>query len=312
MIVSLMDHLSQIIESNHLDQKMTKGMMEAIPIDISENRSVTFYHVYQNHLWLSSHPEDSIEARWGLEKCEMIHAQTRTTNDSIAFIDRAYRKKDPKYADFSIRQQQQILRRLNEEWTRSECREPPPRPEKIARLSPPPKDSIEPLRGSRKCEVIRGETRATNDSIAFIEKTYRKKDPAYADFSIRQQQHLLQRLSEEWTRSGCGEPPQRPEKMARLSPPPKDSIEPLRGSRKCEVIRGETRATNDSIAFIEKTYRKSDPGYADFSIRQQQQILQRLGEEWTQSQCAEPLRPVKKRESKAKKWKKQGGTIWNP
>ncbi len=188
IIVSLMDHLSQIIESNHLDRKMTKGMMEAIPIDILENRSVTFYHVYQNHLWLSSHPEDSIEARWGLEKCEMIHTQTRVTNDSIAFIDRAYRKRDPKYADFSIRQQQQILRRLSEEWTRSECREPPPRPEKMARVSTPLKDSIEPRRGSGKCEGIRGETRATNDSIAFIEKTYRKKDPAYADFSIRQQQ----------------------------------------------------------------------------------------------------------------------------
>ena len=54
--------------------------------------------------------------------------------------------------------------------------------------------------------MIRGETRATNDSIAFIEKTYRKSDPAYADFSIRQQQQTLQRLSEEWTRSGCAEP----------------------------------------------------------------------------------------------------------
>jgi hypothetical protein len=136
----------------------------------------------------------------------MIHTQTRVTNDSIAFIDRAYRKKDPKYADFSIRQQQQILRRLSEEWTRSECREPPPRPEKMARLSTPLKDSIEPRRGPGACEAIRGETRATNDSIAFIEKTYRKSDPAYADFSIRQQRQILQRLSEEWTRSGCAEP----------------------------------------------------------------------------------------------------------
>jgi hypothetical protein len=273
---------------------VTKGMMEALPIDILENRSVTFYHVYQNYLWLSSHPEDSIEARWGLEKCEMIYAQTRATNDSIAFIDRAYRKKDPKYADFSIRQQQQILRRLSEEWTRSECREPPPRPEKIAKRSPPSKDSIEPRRGPEKCEEIRGETRATNDSIAFIEKTYRKKDPAYADFSIRQQQQLLQRLSEAWTRSGCGEPPQRPEKIAKGPPQARDLVEPRRGSKKCEGIRTETAVTNDSIAFIEKTYRKSDPAYADFSIRQQRQILQRLGEEWTRSGCAEPLTQVKK------------------
>jgi hypothetical protein len=294
IIVSLMDHLSEIIDSNHLDQKMTKEVMEAIPIDILENRSVTFYHVYQNHLWLSSHPEDSIEARWGLEKCEMIHAQTRATNDSIAFIDRAYRKREPKYADFSIRQQQQILRKLSEEWTRSECRDLPLRPEKLARFSPPPKDSIELPRGSVKCEAIRGETRATNDSIAFIEKTYRKKDPAYADFSIRQQQQILRRLSEEWTRSGCGDPPQRREQKAKVSPTPTDSIEPRRGSVECEVIRGKTRATNDSIAFIEKTYRKKDPAYADYSIRQQQETLQRLSEEWAKSECAAPPAPHKR------------------
>jgi hypothetical protein len=182
-------------------------MMEAIPIDISENRSITLYHAYQNHLWFSPHPEDSIEARWGLKKCDMIYAQTRTTKESIAFIERAYRKRDPKYADFSIRQQQQILQKLSGEWTRSECTEPPPTPKKRVWLSPPPKASIEPRRGLNKCEAIRRETRATNDSISFIEKTYRKSDPAYADFSIRQQQEFLRRLSEEWTRSECREQP---------------------------------------------------------------------------------------------------------
>ena len=214
MIVSLMDHLSWIIESNHLDQEMVKGIMEATPIDISENRSVTLYHVYQNHLWFSPHPEDSIEARWGLEKCEMIHAQTRTTNDSIAFIEKTYRKKDPRYADFSIRQQQHLLERLSEEWTKSECREPLPTTEKKARLSPRPKDSIDTRRGSKKCEMIQAKILATNNSIDFIEKTYREKDPEYADFSILQQQQDLRRLSEEWTVSECGEPPPTPEKKA--------------------------------------------------------------------------------------------------
>jgi hypothetical protein len=203
MIILLMDHLSQIIELNHLDQEMAKRMMEAVPIDISVNRSVTLYHVYQNHLWFSPHPEDSIEARWGLKKCEMIRAQTHTTHDSIAFIEKAYRKRDPEYADFSIRQQQQILGRLGEEWVRSECREPPPAPEKKAWLSPHPKDSIEARRGLKKCERIRAETRATYDSIAFIEKVYREKDSEYADFSIRQQQQDLRRLSEEWSRFEC-------------------------------------------------------------------------------------------------------------
>jgi hypothetical protein len=239
MITLLMDHLSQIIELNHLDPEMVKGMMEAIPIDISENRSVTLYHVYQNHLWLSSHPVDSIEARWGLKKCEMIRAEIRATNNSIAFIDRVYRKKDPQYADFSIQTQEQLLQRLSKEWTRSECGEALPTPERTTWLSPRsedslkarrelkktpekevwpsshPKDSIEARERSKKCEKIRTEIRATNDSIAFIEKTYREREPDYADFSIRQQQHDLQRLSEEWTVSECREPPPTPEKKVR-------------------------------------------------------------------------------------------------
>jgi hypothetical protein len=206
-IISLMDHLSQIIELNHLDPGMLKKMMEAIPIGISENRSVTLYDVYQNHLWFSPHPEDSIEARWGLKKCEMIDARTRTAKTSIAFIERTYRKRDPNYANFSIMHQQELLRRLGAEWTRSECREPLMIPEKKARPSPRPEVTVEARPALKKCEVIRAEIRATNDSIAFIEKTYRSKDPEYADFSILQQQELLRRLGEEWNRSKCKESP---------------------------------------------------------------------------------------------------------
>jgi hypothetical protein len=85
---------------------------------------------------------------------------------------------------------------------------------KKAWLSPHPVDSIKAGRGLRKCEMIRAEIRATSDSIAFIEKTYRKKDAEYADFSIQQQRQDLRRLSEEWARSKCGEPPSTPEKKA--------------------------------------------------------------------------------------------------
>ena len=295
MIISLMDHLSQIIESNHLDRQRVKRVMEAIPIAIAENRSVTLYHVYQNHLWLSSHPEDSIEARWGLKKCEMIFAQTRTTRNSIAFIERTYRKKDPKYADFSVLRQQQLLGRLNEEWTRSDCGELPLAPVEKVWLSSHPADSVRARGGSRKCEMIRTEIRATNDSIAFIERTYRKKDPEYADFSILQQRQFLGRLSEEWTRSECEAPPPTPVKKAQLYAHPADSVRARGGSRKCEMIRAEIRATNDSIAFIERTYRKKDPEYADSSILQQQQILGRLSEEWAKSECGEPPRPPEKK-----------------
>jgi hypothetical protein len=203
MIISLMDYLSQIIESNHLDRETVKRMMEAVPITITENCSVTLYHVYQNHLWFSPYPEDSIEARWGLKKCEMIHAQTRTARNSIAFIERTYRGKDPKYADFSVSGQQQLLVRLSEEWTRCDCGEPPPTQVEKVWLSPHPAASVKARGGLRKCEMIRTEIRATNDSIAFIERTYRKKEPEYADFSILQQQEFLRRLTEQLTKSEC-------------------------------------------------------------------------------------------------------------
>jgi hypothetical protein len=121
MITLLMDHLSQIIELNHLDREKIREKMEAIRIPISKDRSITFYQVYQNYLWLSPNPGDSVDARWGLKKCEMILSQVRNAKDSAAFIERTYQKRDPKYASFAIRQQQEILRRLTEEWNRSEC-----------------------------------------------------------------------------------------------------------------------------------------------------------------------------------------------
>jgi hypothetical protein len=123
MITLWMDHLHQIVESNRLDQELVREKMEAIPFNITKDRSISFYHLYQNYLWLSPHPEDSIEARWGLKKCEMILFQIRSAKNSVAFIERAYRKRDPKYADFAIRQQQEILRRLTGEWDRSHCKE---------------------------------------------------------------------------------------------------------------------------------------------------------------------------------------------
>jgi hypothetical protein len=127
-IILLMDHLHHLIELNHLDPGAIKEMMEGISIRIRPGQSITFYHLYHNYLWLSPHPEDSIEARWGLKKCNIILSRLRSAENSINFIERTYRKIDPKYADFSIQQQKEITRRLIDEWARSEC--------KILTLSP--------------------------------------------------------------------------------------------------------------------------------------------------------------------------------
>jgi len=124
MITLWMDHLRQIIESNHLDQKEIQEKMEAIPLNITPDQTVSFSHLYQNHPWLSPHPEDSIEARWGLRKCERILSQIQSTRNSISFIERNYRKRDPRYADFAIRQQEELLRRLRAEWDKAQCKGP--------------------------------------------------------------------------------------------------------------------------------------------------------------------------------------------
>jgi hypothetical protein len=123
-IILLIDNLHHLIETNGLDQDAIKERMEGISIPIQKGQSITFYHLYQNYLWLSPNPEDPIEARWGLKKCEMILSQIRSAQNSITFIERTYRKRDPKYADFSVRQQQEILRRLIEEWNKSDCQVP--------------------------------------------------------------------------------------------------------------------------------------------------------------------------------------------
>ena len=95
--------------------------MEEIDFPISEGLSINFYFLFQNYLWLSPHPEDLLEARWGLRKCDMILRQIGSGYQSIRFIEKRYRKRDPKYADYAIGQQQEIIRRLNVEWDRSQC-----------------------------------------------------------------------------------------------------------------------------------------------------------------------------------------------
>jgi hypothetical protein len=120
-IILLMDHLHQIIDLNHLDPEVIREQMEAIPFDITEDRSITFHHLFQTYLWLSPHPEDSIDARWGLRKCEIVQSQIASAMSSIDFIERSYRSRDPRYADFSVRQQKEIIKRLHEEWERSVC-----------------------------------------------------------------------------------------------------------------------------------------------------------------------------------------------
>ena len=125
-IMLLMDHLHRLIELSHLDKEAVKEMTEGISVQIQPDQSITFYQLYQNYPWLSPHPEDSIEARWGLKKCDIILSQLKSAESSMLFIEKTYRKTDPQYADFCIQQQQEITRRLIDEWGRSQCKLPSP------------------------------------------------------------------------------------------------------------------------------------------------------------------------------------------
>ncbi len=124
MIGLWMDHLHQIVASNHLDPVVIREKMEAIPFNLTEHLTVSFYQLYEDYPWFSHQPGDSVEARWGMRKCEMISSRMRGARESIDFIEKTYRKKDPRYADFTIQQQQELLRRLYDEWHRFSCKGP--------------------------------------------------------------------------------------------------------------------------------------------------------------------------------------------
>jgi len=121
-IVALMSHIAQLVDANQLDQTRVRALMESVAIEFSKDHSVTLYHAYRNCLWLSSDPGDPVEMRWGLRKCDMILARSRAIEKSIAFIERTYRQKDPRYADLETNRQRETLRTLESEWSASQCR----------------------------------------------------------------------------------------------------------------------------------------------------------------------------------------------
>jgi hypothetical protein len=45
-------------ESNDFDREVVKEMMEEIDFLISNDRSISFYFLFQNYLWFSPHPAD--------------------------------------------------------------------------------------------------------------------------------------------------------------------------------------------------------------------------------------------------------------
>ncbi|HYA13070.1 MAG TPA: hypothetical protein VEF33_01900 [Syntrophales bacterium] len=117
----MFDHLEELIRDNHLDRNAILDKMAKIHLQISTDRSVTMQYVFQNSKWLSSDPEATIDARWGLDKCGIIAIHLKSAQESISFIRKTYGETDPKFAERSIWTQQAIVDEMTKEGRKSNC-----------------------------------------------------------------------------------------------------------------------------------------------------------------------------------------------
>ena len=117
----MVDHLDEIIRKNHLDRDAILDKMAKVRLQISPDRFVTLQYVFENYQWLSSDPEATIEARWGLDKCGTIAIQLKSARESISFIKTKYGRKDPRFAEQSIPTQQKIVDEMIRESQKNNC-----------------------------------------------------------------------------------------------------------------------------------------------------------------------------------------------
>ncbi len=114
-------YLDSIVRENQLDSRPILARMETTRFDIGNEKVIELLHIYRNREWLSYDPDDPIEMRWGLMKCEMIQSRLRTLQQAIQFVLETYEEEDPAYAQRVITQYQREMKRLREEQTASEC-----------------------------------------------------------------------------------------------------------------------------------------------------------------------------------------------
>jgi hypothetical protein len=117
----LLWYLDKVVKESNLDPKPLLAKMETIQFDIGNKKTIDLLHIHKNREWLSYDPDDSIEMRWGLKKCEMIQSKLGTLQQSISFVQETYEEKDPAYAESVITQYQREMQRLREEQTVSQC-----------------------------------------------------------------------------------------------------------------------------------------------------------------------------------------------
>lgn len=121
MIGFEIEHLLKIIKVHRLNEKAVQKAMEGMILSIDAGQTVTLNYVVQNYLWLSHDPGDSIEARWGLRKCDMIRTRMKNALQAQDFVEQKYRATDPDYADYGRSLRLTDLRWLQEEGIRAGC-----------------------------------------------------------------------------------------------------------------------------------------------------------------------------------------------
>lgn len=124
-ITLLVQHLERLVESGQLNQEALHSQMEEIVIPIAEGMTVSLAAVVANHRWLSHAPGDSVEARWGLAVCPMIHARMESRLKALEFVEKRYRSTDPEYAAYGYSLHLDDLQWLMEEGKRAECHDLP-------------------------------------------------------------------------------------------------------------------------------------------------------------------------------------------
>jgi hypothetical protein len=117
----MVNHLEGIIRENHLDRDAILDKMAKIRLQISDGRVITLQYIFQNYKWMSSDPEATIEARWGLDKCSIIAIHLKSAQDSISFIKKRYGRTDPHFAERAIWSQQEIVDEMTKESQKSNC-----------------------------------------------------------------------------------------------------------------------------------------------------------------------------------------------
>jgi hypothetical protein len=121
MIAYEIQHLLKIIKDNRLNEGAVKKMMKGMNIPIEDGQTVGLDYIVQNYPWLSHDPGDSIEARWGLCRCEMISVGIQNALRALDFVEQRYGTTDPEYADYVRSLRLMDLKRLREEGKRTGC-----------------------------------------------------------------------------------------------------------------------------------------------------------------------------------------------